>query len=174
MGFFETHQTDNNVGMSLSIILLNYNCAATSYVLYMLQGDEDIDSSSYTFATLSLMLGLFFGQILFGLFGDTIGRKRSFLGSSILLLAGSVLSIFPGMIPVLSGNLATVVEFSIFRFILGVGAGGMYPLVAAITRESSQEDLANTTIALVFGPYGSIGLILAPLIVFLMTGVDVS
>lgn len=45
----------------------------------------------------------------------------------------------------------------------------MFPLVAAVTRESSQEDLSNKTIASIFGPFGSIGLIIAPLAVYLFT-----
>ncbi len=51
---------------------------------------------------------------------------------------------------------------------------GLYPLVAAISRESSQEDLAGKTIALIYGPFGSLGLIVAPLVVYLMTEFVVS
>jgi len=121
------------------------------------------------------MFGLLVGQILFGVFGDTLGRKRSFLGSSVTMFVGSVLSIFAGISQMASasGDRATVIEFSVFRFILGVGAGGLFPLVAAITRESSQEEIANATIAQVFGPFGTIGLVFAPFMVFLLTGVDV-
>ena len=151
---------------SLSMILLNYNCGITSYVLYIINNVDSIGSGAYAFATLSLMLGLLIGQIIFGIFGDTFGRKRSFQGSALLLFLGSFLSIFSG---ITSSNRATIAEFSCFRFIVGLGAGGMYPLVAAIARETSQEDLANTKVALVFGPYGSLGLILAPLVVWIMT-----
>jgi len=132
-----------------------------------------VDTGAYTVATLSMLMGLLFGQMLFGVFGDTLGRKRSYWGSSMTMFVGSVLSIFPGILPIWSGDKATLVQFSIFRFILGIGAGGMFPLVAAITRESSQEEIANTTLALVFGPFGSIGLVLAPLVVYLMTGIDI-
>lgn len=187
MGFFESHLTTNFRAGALSIILLNYNCGVTSYVLMIRNRIETIGVDSYTFATISLLLGLLLGQILFGIFGDTLGRRSSFFMASSLLVLGSVLSVFS------SGS--GVFEFSLFRFIVGLGAGGMYPLVAAITREtSSQEDLAETNIALVFGPFGScgkivsyapyqqhfkyaicthclsIGLVAAPLIVYLMTG----
>jgi hypothetical protein len=50
---------------------------------------------------------------------------------------------------------------------------GMYPLVAAITRESTAKNQANPIVALVFGPLGSIGLILAPFSVYCMTGINV-
>jgi MFS family permease len=71
------------------MILLNYNCGVTSYVLYLINNINSIGSGAYAFATLSLMVGLLFGQILFGIFGDTFGRKRSFQGSSSLLFLGS-------------------------------------------------------------------------------------
>ena len=169
MVFFQSHQGGGVWSCSLSMILLNYNCGITSYVLYLINNIDSIGSGAYALATLSLMVGILFGQILFGIFGDTFGRKRSFQGSSLLLFLGSFLSIFSGLT---SNNTATVIEFSCFRFILGLGAGGMYPLVAAIARETSQEDLANTKVALVFGPYGSLGLILAPLIVWIMAHFD--
>lgn len=170
MGFFKSNTSRNIKACTVSIILLNYNCACTSYVLYLISRVVSVDTQGYTMCTLSLMLGLLFGQILFGVFGDTLGRKRSFLGSSLTMLVGSVLSIFSGFTFTANG---TLVEFSIFRFILGVGAGGLFPLVAAITRESSQEEIANANIAQVFGPFGSIGLVFAPLMVFLLTGVNV-
>lgn len=154
MVFFKSHLSQNIRACALSVMLLNYNCGITSYVLMMRNRVNEIDVDYYTLATMSLLLGLLVGQILFGIFGDTLGRRSSFFGSSCLLLLGSILSVFAGY-SIFSG--ATMAEFCVFRFILGIGAGGMFPLVAAITRESSQEDLANSTIALVFGPFGSIG-----------------
>lgn len=174
MGFFKSNTSHNIKACTVSIILLNYSCACTSYVLYFISRVDSVDTLAYTMCTVSLMLGLLFGQILFGVFGDTLGRKRSFLGSSITMFIGSVFSIFSGILPhMTAGDKATVIEFSIFRFVLGVGAGGLFPLVAAITRESSQEEIANATIAQVFGPFGSVGLVIAPFVVFLLTGFDI-
>jgi len=115
------------------------------------------------------MIGIFFGQILFGALGDFIGRKSSFLGSTVIMAIGSALSICTGSIPFVSATLSPLVEFGTFRFIVGLGAGGLYPIVATVTRESSQEELANSVIALVFGPIGSVGLILAPLVVLFLS-----
>ena len=171
-GFFRSN-TSNIKACIVSIILLNYNCACTSYVLYLISRVDSVDTVAYAMCTVSLMFGLLVGQILFGVFGDTLGRKRSCLGSAITMFIGSVLSIFSGILHLTSGDKETVIEFSIFRFILGVGAGGLFPLVAAITRESSQEEIANATIAQVFGPFGTIGLVFAPFFVFLLTGVNV-
>lgn len=124
---------------------------------------------SQVLASLSVMIGLFVGQVIFGIFGDFVGRSRSFFGSTFVMALGSILSIFTGRVPLFSSSLSPVLEFSTFRFIVGFGAGGLYPIVATITRESSQEDIANSVIALVFGPIGSIGLIFAPLLVLFMS-----
>lgn len=153
---------------ALAIVIVNYNCAVTSYVLYIRNNVEYISSDNYVLATLSLLLGLFLGQLIFGIMGDILGRKASLVGSTMFLLAGAVLSLFTGLFPVFSTNTTFMAEFSSFRFLLGVGAGGLYPLIATISRESSQEGMANTNIALIYGPYGSIGLIFAPLITYLV------
>ena len=109
MVFFESHLSQNVKSCALSIILLNYNCGVTSYVLMMRNRVDAIGVDSYTIATMSLLLGLLFGQILFGIFGDTLGRKFSFFGSSSLMLTGSILGIFPGLFPLLNGSEATMI-----------------------------------------------------------------
>jgi PHS family inorganic phosphate transporter-like MFS transporter len=164
---FTTHLNGNIGACALSMALLNYNCAITSYVLMLRDQFSAIDSVTYTLAAISILVGLVIGQLMFGMFGDVLGRRKSFFGSAILMLSGSILSIFSGYL--FLGTDWTMIEFSICRIILGVGAGGMYPIVAAITRESSQEEIANTTVALVFGPFGSAGIIFAPIIVYMIT-----
>lgn len=115
------------------------------------------------------MIGLFVGQVVFGILGDYIGRRRTFVWSTVAMAVGSTLSIFSGSIPFVSSTITPLFEFGLFRFVVGLGAGGLYPIVATVTRESSQEEIANSVIALVFGPIGSIGLMAAPLIVLFLS-----
>lgn len=123
MVFFKTNH-QNLRTCALTIILLNYNCAVTSYVLMIINKVEVLSENSKVWATASLLIGLVCGQFLFGVFGDLIGRRASFYGSSRLMLAGSILSIFPGIFNFLNGANALLIQFSFFRFILGIGAGG--------------------------------------------------
>jgi hypothetical protein len=51
----------------------------------------------------------------------------------------------------------------LFLVFVIVHLAGLLPLVASISRESSQQDLANSFLALIFGPIGSIGHNKAPL-----------
>ena len=41
---------------------------------------------SQVFASLSVVVGLLLGQIVFGVLGDFVGRRRSFLGSTVTAL----------------------------------------------------------------------------------------
>jgi len=85
------------------------------------------------------------------------------------MAVGSLLSVCTGDLPLVSGSLPPLLEFALFRFAVGFGAGGLYPVVAAVSRESSQDHLANSVVALVFGPIGSIGLMLSPLVVLFLS-----
>ena len=103
-----------------SIALLNYNCAITPYVLYL--RNEEFFSASVSeqaFATLSVVIGIFFGQIFLGTLGDQIGRRKSFFLSLIFLLAGSLLSLLTSESS--SHSLTTpMVFFGISRFFVGL------------------------------------------------------
>jgi MFS family permease len=157
---------------AFSILILNYNCALTSYILCFGNTQflfaENVETWSSVFATLSVVFGLFIGQILFGFIGDTLGTQRTFSWFASIMFLGSFLSLFVGAIPVVSDMTKPLLEFSVFRVILGVGAGGLYPTVSAILRESGDHDMSRT-FAFVFGPFGSIGLILAPVLVYTLT-----
>jgi MFS family permease len=124
MVFFKSNQPNNVWACSLSILLLNYNCAVSSFVLYSRNQVLEISDYWFTAASASLMLGLLIGQLLFGVFGDTIGRRLSFLGSAAVMFFGGVLSVFSGLIPLVSGDTTTLIEFTVYRFIMGIGAGG--------------------------------------------------
>jgi MFS family permease len=106
------------------MVILNYNCAVSSFVLYARNEVEEIGVFMLTVASVSLMMGLLLGQLLFGLFGDTMGRRSSFYFSAAVMLFGGVLSVFSGIIPLISTDDSTVVEFAAYRFVMGIGAGG--------------------------------------------------
>eukprot|EP01041_Mallomonas_annulata_P007997 gene7997-16368_t len=153
---------------SISVLIMNYNIGVTSYILLLISGSESISQHLLAFASLALIMGITIGQILFGFCGDTIGRKLSFKLCALTIFIGGCLCLSPSTSGKNEGKFKELQMFANFRLIMGIGLGGMYPLVATISRESSQEDLANSTVALVFGPIGSVGLILAPLVILLL------
>ncbi|RYH04904.1 MFS transporter [archaeon] len=58
--------------------------------------------------------------------------------------------------------------FTLYRFFLGVGIGGEYPLSAAITSEGSTIDTQNRNLALVFSMQG-IGTVLCSMVLVILT-----
>lgn len=163
LGFFKG-VSDNALVCALSLATINYNLAVTSYVVYYLVLNEGINPVECAYVVSTLLMGLMVGQILFGVLGDVLGRKRCFWTCIFLMLKGSIISLFAGLL-----FIGLVTELTIMRTILMIGAGGLYPLVATITKESSQQSMIRTTVAMIFGPLGSLGLVMAPLVVIMVS-----
>ncbi|CAO1948104.1 unnamed protein product [Urochloa humidicola] len=94
--------------------------------------------------------GTFAGQLAFGRLGDTIGRRRAY-GLSLALTA--TCSAASGLSFVRSAK-AVVATLCFFRFWLGVGAGGGYPLSAAIVAEYAGKRRRGTFLVAVYAAQG--------------------
>ncbi len=103
------------------------------------------------------------GSILFGRLADYVGRRSIYGFTLIVLAAGAIASS-------LSPN---VFWLLIFRFILGLGIGGDYPLSATLMSEYANRRDRGKLITMVFSMQG-VGLILGPLvaIVLLASGMN--
>ncbi|BDC18580.1 MFS transporter [Acidianus sp. HS-5] len=80
------------------------------------------------------------GQLLFGFLGDYWGRKKVYGVEATLLSLGAFLSAFS----------PSLVWLIIFRFIMGVGIGGDYPISATIMSEYANVKDRGKLIGLVF------------------------
>ena len=78
--------------------------------------------------------GAVLGQVSFGIIADIIGRRRVFIITCALVMIGAIMS---GLSVNSTSSFNIYYQISAWRFILGVGVGGEYPLSAAITTESS-------------------------------------
>ncbi|XP_028796427.1 probable inorganic phosphate transporter 1-7 [Neltuma alba] len=94
--------------------------------------------------------GTLIGQLFFGWLGDRLGRKRVY-GITLMLMVvcsmGSGLSLG-------SNPKAVMATLCFFRFWLGFGIGGDYPLSATIMSEYSNKKTRGAFIAAVFGMQG--------------------
>src|SRR5579863_7633780 len=104
-----------------------------------------------------------FGAILFGRLADFVGRRAIYGFTLIVLAAGAIASAFS----------PSVIFLLIFRFILGLGIGGDYPLSATLMSEYANRRDRGKLITMVFSMQG-VGLILGPLvaIVLLLMGIN--
>lgn len=78
------------------------------------------------YATTSMILGWATGGIIFGMMSDRIGRVKTMV-ATLLVYSG-----FTG----LSGFAQTWVDFTIYRFLVGLGVGGMFGAATTLVAES--------------------------------------
>ncbi|KAL7500306.1 hypothetical protein ACHAWT_008249 [Skeletonema menzelii] len=98
--------------------------------------DEDEEEQDSIVAS-SLLAGMIFGQLIGGYLGDVLGKRKAILLVMILQISGSIGS---ACISTSSMGLNVLEQLAIWRFILGIGAGGVYPLAAVLAAESKGDD----------------------------------
>jgi PHS family inorganic phosphate transporter-like MFS transporter len=111
------------------------------------------------------LVGALVGQLLFGWLGDKLGRKHVYGITLLMMIVFSIASGFS------FGNTAKGVMTSLcfFRFWLGVGIGGDYPLSATIMSEYSNTRTRGAFIAAVFSMQG-LGLLTAASVALAISG----
>ncbi len=92
----------------------------------------------------SAIIAAVFGQLTFGRLADLLGRKRVYGIEAAILAIGAILSAFA----------TSYTELLIFRFILGFGIGGDYPVSATIMSEYSNKKDRGKLLSLVFANQG--------------------
>ncbi|CAF1014206.1 unnamed protein product [Adineta ricciae] len=96
-------------------------------------------------------VGNLFGQIIFGILGDKKGRK-SIYGIELLIIIVATLG------SAMAGSAATGVGvlgfLGFWRFLLGIGIGGDYPMSATVSSEWSSEGRRGQMLALTFSMQG--------------------
>ncbi|HET6193672.1 MAG TPA: MFS transporter, partial [Trebonia sp.] len=108
----------------------------------------------------AVMLGAaFLGALFFGRLADVIGRTRVYWMSAALMVIAAAGS-------ALAPNLAVLVAF---RFVLGFGVGGDYPVSAVLMSEYAGSKDRGRQVALVFSTQ-AIGLIIGPLLALALLG----
>ncbi|XP_073269810.1 inorganic phosphate transporter 1-4-like [Primulina huaijiensis] len=96
------------------------------------------------------LCGTLLGQLFFGLLGDKFGRKKVY-GFTLFLMA--ICSIGSGL-SFGSSPKAVLTTLCFFRFWLGFGIGGDYPLSATIMAEYANKRTRGSFIAAVFAMQG--------------------
>jgi len=109
-------------------------------------------------------VGTLVGQLLFGWLADIVGRKRMY-GVELMVIIVATFG------QALSGNAAAVHIIGVlivWRFIMGVGIGGDYPLSAVISSEFASTKIRGRMMTAVFAAQGW-GNFTAALVAFIIT-----
>lgn len=96
------------------------------------------------------LLGTATGQIVFGWLGDHKGRRRVYGFALLLMVVSSLASGFS----ISTTRTAVLLSLGFFRFILGLGIGGDYPLSSTIMSEFANKRTRGSFIAAVFSMQG--------------------
>ncbi|KQY16703.1 MFS transporter [Rhizobium sp. Root73] len=99
------------------------------------------------------LFGMMFGALIFGPLADRIGRKK---GIAISFLVFTVATL-------LTGFANSPDQFKVFRFIAGLGCGGLMPNAVALMNEYAPKRMRGTMVALMFSGYSVGGMVAAAL-----------
>jgi PHS family inorganic phosphate transporter-like MFS transporter len=119
-------------------------------ILGFLYAGGNLDTATKGILGASALIGAAVGQLLFGSLGDRLGRKKVYAITLSVMAVGAVGSAFSA--PVL--GLSTIQVLLLWRFLLGVGVGGDYPLSATIMSEYSNVQSRGRLVATVFAMQG--------------------
>jgi len=86
------------------------------------------------------LVGAAVGALLFGFMADKIGRKKVIIICTIFFSVGSILTGFSN----------TIYSFGFFRFVAGLGLGGVMPNVVSLTTEYSPRKNRAIMVAAIF------------------------
>ncbi|CAK5282091.1 unnamed protein product [Mycena citricolor] len=95
-------------------------------------------------------VGTFFGQLLFGWLADVFGRRKMYGVELIIVIIGTFAQATAG-----GGQAINILAMLIFwRFVVGIGIGGDYPLSATIASEFAATRIRGRMMTAVFAAQG--------------------
>ncbi|CAK5268566.1 unnamed protein product [Mycena citricolor] len=109
-------------------------------------------------------VGTLVGQLLFGWLADVVGRKRMYGVELMIIIVATFAQALSGN----GGAVGIIGVLVVWRFIMGVGIGGDYPLSATISSEFSATRIRGRMMTAVFANQGW-GNFAAALVAFIVT-----
>jgi MFS family permease len=140
-----------------------YDLFIIGVVLKLLKSEWHIGSVETAIAGATALVSAAIGSFVFGRVADVFGRKYIYGFEVLVLGAGAIASAF-------SPNIWWLVGF---RFVLGLGIGGDYPVSATIASEFAGKKTRGLMISSVFAMQG-IGLIVGPLLAIALISAGVA
>jgi AAHS family benzoate transporter-like MFS transporter len=138
---------------ALIIIFDGYDLVIYGVVLPALMKDWGLTALQAGLLGSCALLGMMVGALFFGQLSDRIGRRKT-ITMCVVLFSG---------ITVINGFARTPEEFAFFRFLAGIGIGGVMPNVIALMNEYAPKKLRGTLIAVMFTGYSVGGMLSAGL-----------
>src|SRR5689334_20588231 len=147
MGFFTDAYDLFVIGIASTLITKQWN----------------LSSGQLALLNSTMLAAAFVGALVFGRFADTAGRKRVYWIVAAIMVAAAIGS-------ALSPSYWVLIAF---RFLLGFGVGGDYPVSAVLMSEYANRKDRGKLVGMVFGTQ-ALGLIVGPLIALALLGAGAS
>jgi len=147
MGFFTDAYDLFVIGIASTLIATQWN----------------LSSGKLALLNSTMLAAAFLGACVFGRFADLTGRKRVYWIVAVIMVAGALGSALSPSYWVLIG----------FRFLLGFGVGGDYPVSAVLMSEYANRKDRGKLVGMVFGTQ-ALGLIVGPLVALTLLGAGAS
>jgi PHS family inorganic phosphate transporter-like MFS transporter len=125
--------------------------------------DWNLSSGHVALLNSTMLFAAFLGAMVLGRFADLGGRKRVYWLVAAIMIVAAVGSALSPSYWVLIG----------FRFLLGFGVGGDYPVSAVLMSEYANRKDRGKLVGMVFGTQ-ALGLIVGPLVALALLGAGVS
>lgn len=140
-----------------------YDLFIIGYALALINAEWHPSAAAMGLVGSISLIAVLFGAFLFGAVADRLGRKVIYGLEAFLMVVGALGSAW-------SGN---IVELIVFRFILGLGVGGDYPLSAVIMSEYANREKRGLMVAMTFSAQ-ALGVLAGPAVALalLAAGID--
>ena len=125
--------------------------------------DWHLSSGHLAVLNSTMLFAAFVGAFVFGRFANLVGRKQVYWLVAAITIVGAIGSALAPSFWVLIG----------FRFVLGFGVGGDYPVSAVMVSEYANRKDRGKLVGMVFGTQ-ALGLIVGPLIALSLLGAGLS
>ena len=132
------------VAMCIMLIALDgFDVLSISFAAPGIATEWGVDRGALGIVLSMELIGMSFGSILIGALADRFGRRPAILGCLVLMSTGMYLA----------STATGVVMLSIFRFLTGLGLGGMLASVNAMVAEFSSLKRRNLCVVLMAAGY---------------------
>lgn len=135
------------------ILFDGYDLAVLGAIIPTLHVEWDVSTTVLGFVGSLTLIGSLIGSLICGVVADKIGRKN------VIVVCIAIFGIFT----FINAFATNITQFAVFRFLAGIGLGGIPPLLVTLTSEYSPKKIRNLMIGVMFSGY-SIGGILVSLL----------
>jgi MFS family permease len=125
----------------------------------LISKDWNLGSTRLAILNSAMLAAAFLGAMVFGRYADVVGRKRVYWLVAAVMIVGAIGSALAPSFWILI----------VFRFLLGFGVGGDYPVSAVMVSEYANRKDRGRLVGMVFGTQ-AVGLIVGPLIALALLG----